>query len=423
MEDRKRTLVVLLSMHRCGSSLATSILHRMGMSLGPFELMDAASSNPHGHFESLPFYHLNRQVQKLVFGFADDLPESPEVLSRLTATQGEWPAQVQVPEKLFDEGRSLIGGLIESGEVSGFKDPRTVLTWPYWQRVLEAFPGVRVVPVNLLRSPHEIAMSLVTRRYGWIGYWASLDVVAVHLRRQQAILKAWGQPARGVCFGSPTFMEALVEVTHQCGLRWDANLALTLFDQSCVHHVPAAVPHEAQSLFDALHEESATSRNSQDDGVQLVNDSRFLEELRIGQWQTVFQQVTEAQEQAASARLRADQAAAQLRESEARLEESRLYLLEAQRAVIENQLARIEAQQSLRNSQERELQACQNNDALRTRLERYESHPILAPAIWGRRHLRSLAHSIMRGPTSAARRNGLSEPGVAPARGRERESL
>ena len=36
MDDCERTLVVFLSMHRSGSSLATQILHRMGMSLGPF---------------------------------------------------------------------------------------------------------------------------------------------------------------------------------------------------------------------------------------------------------------------------------------------------------------------------------------------------------------------------------------------------
>ena len=42
MEGPQPTLVVLLCMHRCGSSLTTNILQRLGMSLGPFELMGAA---------------------------------------------------------------------------------------------------------------------------------------------------------------------------------------------------------------------------------------------------------------------------------------------------------------------------------------------------------------------------------------------
>ena len=153
---------------------------------------------------------------------------------------------------MFDEGRSLLRALIDSGDVSGFKDPRTVLTWPFWVRVFKDFPGLRIVPVSLLRSPHEIAMSLVTRRNGWCGYWNSLDVVAVHLRRQMAILASWGQSTPGLCFGSPSFVESLAEAARQCGLSWDKEKALEVFDQSCVHQTPAAVDHEAQGIFDAL---------------------------------------------------------------------------------------------------------------------------------------------------------------------------
>lgn len=189
MEDRERTLVVLLSMHRSGSSVTTSILERLGMSLGPFDLIDANSSNPYGHFEAIPFYRLNRQIQGLAYGFMDDLPESPQILARFCETRGEWNEDIHIPQEFFDEGRSLVRALLDSGQVSGFKDPRTVLTWPFWQQILAGFPEVRVVPLVLLRSPHEIAMSLVTRRAGWIGYWDSLDVAAVHLRRQKLILE------------------------------------------------------------------------------------------------------------------------------------------------------------------------------------------------------------------------------------------
>ncbi len=40
-----RTLVVILSMHRGGSTLTTSILQRLGMSFGPYDLVGAAKSN------------------------------------------------------------------------------------------------------------------------------------------------------------------------------------------------------------------------------------------------------------------------------------------------------------------------------------------------------------------------------------------
>ena len=152
--------------------------------------MGAAPSNPHGHFESLPFFTLNRKIQNLVFGFADDLPDSDESLNHFIECGGEWGDDVCIPEEFFTEGRSLIRALADSGPVSGFKDPRTILTWPFWKKVLDDLPDIRVVPLGLIRSPHEIAMSLVVRRDGWCGYWTSLDMVAIHFsdRKQSWIV-------------------------------------------------------------------------------------------------------------------------------------------------------------------------------------------------------------------------------------------
>ena len=90
-----------------------------------------------------------------------------------------------IPEELLEEGRQLVAGMVGSGRISGLKDPRTVLTWPFWDQVLRGFPSLRVVALPLLRSPHEIAMSLCTRSDGLLGYWAALDLIAVHFERHE----------------------------------------------------------------------------------------------------------------------------------------------------------------------------------------------------------------------------------------------
>jgi hypothetical protein len=401
MDDGDRTLVVFLSMHRCGSSLTASILHRMGMSLGPFELNGALPSNQHGHFEAMPFLQLNRRVQELAFGFPDDLPTSPELLSRFWKTRGEWPEASPISNELLDEGRLLIRTLIDSGHVSGFKDPRTVLTWPFWERIFTDFPGLRIVPVSLLRTPHEIAMSLVTRRNGWYGYWASLDLVAVHLHRQKAILANYASPPPGLCFGSPSFLESLAEVTRRCGLTWDIEKALDVFDQSCVHQTPAAVLHEAQELFESLCYEPTPRRHPEKDRFQLVKDARFLEAFRLPQWQSIHLQLADAQEQARKGQTRADEAGRQLQEAEAKLLEARLQLLATQQELIENQKSRNEAQEQLIQfhareieSQAREIESHrQDQEALRNRFDRFESHPLLGPALRARRRMRKLIHA------------------------------
>ena len=94
-------------------------------------------------------------------------------------------------------------------------------------------------PMGLIRSPHEIAMSLVTRRRGWRGYWTSLDVIAVHFRRQQQILDSRPERIPSLCFGSPSYLKTLEIAVRQAGLTWNASAVLELFDSSAVHQLPA----------------------------------------------------------------------------------------------------------------------------------------------------------------------------------------
>jgi hypothetical protein len=421
MDDSGQTLVVFLSMHRCGSSVTASTLHSLGMSLGPFELNEALPSNPHGHFEAVPFLQLNRRIQERALGFPDDIPQSPEVLSQFWNSQGVWSEGTQIPDEMLDEGRVLLRALIDSGPVSGFKDPRTVLTWPFWVRVFKDFPGLRIVPVSLLRSPHEIAMSLVTRRNGWCGYWNSLDVVAVHLRRQMAILSSWGKSTPGLCFGSPSFVESLAEAARQCGLSWDKEKALEVFDQSCVHQSPAAVDHEAQDIFDALCNQPAPLRDAEKNRRQLAKDARFLEALRIQQWHSINAQLADAQAEARRPHTLADEIRRQLQETEASLDGCRTQLHAAQQELLAAQQELLAAQQellanhrtcnavqeSLIQAQDRVIRVRDDNEALRGRVTRFESHPFLSTALRVRRGMRRIIHtaaaSAAHGPGESVR--------------------
>jgi hypothetical protein len=415
MEDRERTLIILLSMHRCGSSLTTRVLERLGMSLGPFELIGAEPTNPYGHFEALPFVLLNRRIQSLVFGFTDDLPESPDVLERFGETKGRWAPDTYVPEEFLAEGRSLIRTLIDSGQVSGFKDPRTVLTWPFWERVLASFPDLRVMPLGLIRSPHEIAMSLVNRRGGWRGYWPSLDVIAVHFRRQQEILESRPDRIPALCFGSPSYLKTLETAIRQAGLSWDATAVLELFDSSAVHQLPAAVAHQAQQLFESMCGEATNPCDGDINRDRLEKDARFLERLRLDQWKTKEQEISHAWEEAkkngsragalenelSEARNRLDEIQHRLDEIQHRLDDAHHRLDDAQdeRQRLQSQL--IETEQKLIRAQESEIQAWHRADSLRGRLDRFEKHPLLGTALRGRRRLRRLIHSVGEGISNA----------------------
>jgi flagellar biosynthesis chaperone FliJ len=447
MDQTERSLVIILTMHRSGSSLSTGILQALGMSLGPFELLGANSGNPHGHFEANVILELNRSVQMIAQGFPDDVPDSPETLSRFLDRNGRWDESVEVPEELVERGRDLLRTLVDSGNIAGFKDPRTVLLWPFWQRVLDAFPSLRVVPVVLLRSPHEIAMSLFTRSEGRHGYKSSLDVTAVHLGTIGAIVENWPEPVPRVRFGGPHYESDLAEAVRQCGLSWDPERRDRLFDRSCVHHAPATIAHPAQRLYDVLCEEDRLSSSPPSNQVILEADAFAREAVyreriestrtdldgvrqQLSGTQHCLQTIEQARQQAeeqlgktseqlnttgqqlgmAQGQLR--QAQDQLRQAQDQLQQTRGELQQAQHHYEETQTlltlthrslqeTREGFHRSVQENQETLRQTCEQLDAalargdhLQARLDRYEIHPLLGPALRGRRRLVRVIDSL-----------------------------
>jgi GT2 family glycosyltransferase len=247
-----RTLVVILCAHRSGSSLVTNWLQRLGVSLGPFELIGASESNKYGHFEAAPFCTLNRELQTQVFGFPDDLPPWAEVLDRFCKSDGRWPCDAAISRPALERGAGLVRQLVESAPVSGFKDPRTVLLWPFWSRVLLRFPGLRIVPVFVARSPHEIAMSLFMRSKGAHSYQEALDVTAVHFKRMYCIRESCPENHALVRFHPQAVAEDMRRVAELCGLAWSEETLGELYDATRNHHQAAIIAHPAQEAFERL---------------------------------------------------------------------------------------------------------------------------------------------------------------------------
>jgi hypothetical protein len=318
----------------------------------------------------MPILEVNLAVQTLIHGFRDDLPRTEEAVAHFLATEGRWDDWAdQVPEEYVQRGRSLIKTLLDSGRISGFKDPRTVLLWPFWRRVLSAFPGVRVIPVALLRSPHEIAMSLFTRLESESSYWTCLDVVAVHFRQLQAIIDGWDHPVPRVRFGGPEYFRDLEQAVRTCGLDWNPIKADCVFDESCVHHVPAVITHRAQCLYDSLSGAAPAELDAQKNAAQLEADGEARDRLQLDRLQRSRAYAAETAEEQRRTQLRLDQ------ETESRK------LLERRLRLTEERLNRSihEAHQVSSAYQE-----------LRTSVERLKAHPVLGLALKGRRQLRKL---------------------------------
>ncbi|WP_337175532.1 hypothetical protein [Paludisphaera sp.] len=361
MEGSKRKLIVLLCMHRSGSSLTANLLQRLGMSLGPFELLGAAPSNPHGHFEAVPFYLINRKVQEWAFGFPDEAPWDPAVRDRFVETRGAWPSDRAIPDEWIDEAEQLVRTLVDSGPVTGFKDPRTPLTRPFWNRVFERLDDIEVVGVNLLRSPHEIAMSLCMRANGNLPYWTALDIVGVHMDRMKAAADE-GAVGHVVRFGVEPYWDDMKALVEACGLTWDEETARQVYDPSCVHHKPAAVPHPSQDVLNELGSDAWAEFDPIQNAARLAADARKSESVlhgRIvyiqGEWEkaaAVARQFHESEARAANLQRELDETRRTVAEVEKGyqitstcMEQSEKHLARVSESLVSNQERRVEAEQ------------------------------------------------------------------------------
>lgn len=144
-----RTLIVVLGMHRSGTSVATRMMETMGASLGD-NLWPAGPDNPKGFFEDSDIIRLNVELMEAAGVDWQALP-SPN-LGRLSQQQ----------LALFEQ-RAL--DLLQTKCASGMfalKDPRIGRLLPFWRRVFDRF-GAHMLYVVPFRHPLSVADSLAKR--------------------------------------------------------------------------------------------------------------------------------------------------------------------------------------------------------------------------------------------------------------------
>ena len=103
--------IVILGMHRSGTSMVSGILKRLGIDVGK-DLLGKVKSNPFGHFEDRQFINMNKRILKSCGGSWSSPPSVKSILNQ---------------KKFFsDEIRKLVKK--NQSDVWGWKEPRTTLT-------------------------------------------------------------------------------------------------------------------------------------------------------------------------------------------------------------------------------------------------------------------------------------------------------
>lgn len=148
------TAIVVLGMHRSGTSLVSSMLHTLGVTMGANGFLEADEGNPHGYWEDGEFLDINKRLLK--------------------RAGGDWrnPPSVNDIEKLKKdkEVSKVCRQLVNSRHgVWGWKDPRTCLTLPVWWQFLDRH-DTRILMVK--RHKGDVLQSL-TSLHG-TGVWGKL---------------------------------------------------------------------------------------------------------------------------------------------------------------------------------------------------------------------------------------------------------
>jgi hypothetical protein len=152
--------VLVLGMHRSGTSALTRGLQTLGVHLGN-DFLSPKPDNPTGYWEDRNIYEINEHLLSVLglkwhgISLIDDVRwHEPEV------------------EALCAEALEYLRSQFIDHSFWGFKDPRTIRLLPFWQSVLHRLQ-VEECYLVVIRNPRSVADSLMQRE--------AIDVVTSHL--------------------------------------------------------------------------------------------------------------------------------------------------------------------------------------------------------------------------------------------------
>ena len=185
-----RTAVLVLGMHRSGTSALARVVNFLGATM-PRHLMAANKWNPRGYWESSPLVALHDQLLAALDSTWDDW-----------RTPGKNWKDGEVANRFAGKMRLAIDEEYGAAPLFVLKDPRICRTLPYWMSILER-SGIRTAPIIIVRNPLEVAESLRARdgisfeksMLLWLRHMLDAEAETRHLNRNivtlDALLEDW----------------------------------------------------------------------------------------------------------------------------------------------------------------------------------------------------------------------------------------
>lgn len=150
MTTAKRTAILIVAMHRSGTSALSRTLNLLGCDMPP-KLIGADEWNSSGYWESKPIKDLNEEMLQSGGSDWSEWQEFNPNWFRSSAMRG-----------FRDRAIELIGSEFGGSSLFVFKDPRLSILLPFW-RAIFAELEIEPVVIHTLRHPIEVARSLERR--------------------------------------------------------------------------------------------------------------------------------------------------------------------------------------------------------------------------------------------------------------------
>lgn len=144
--------IIILGMHRSGTSALTGVLGRLGISLG-LNLMKPTEENPKGYFENQGVNEINESILRRLDSSWHDL----------FSLQKDWWKQEGI-SAFREKALKLIQMEFAGVDTFCIKDPRMCVLFPFWNSIFEEL-DTKLSYILPVRNPTEVADSL-KRRHG-----------------------------------------------------------------------------------------------------------------------------------------------------------------------------------------------------------------------------------------------------------------
>lgn len=188
--QRCRQALLVIGMHRSGTSVLTHLINLHGVSLGS-ELLEAAFDNEAGFWENRKVVEFHERVLAALGSSWDDPRELP----------ADWLEQLRATG-LFDELTALIVAEFGDAPIWAVKDPRLCRLLPMWLKTLAQL-DIEPKLIFAMRHPGEVVGSLMRRNdlsaaeasLIWLRHLAEPEQASRDARRcivdYSAVLRDW----------------------------------------------------------------------------------------------------------------------------------------------------------------------------------------------------------------------------------------